>query len=185
MNWNIVYRLNDPNEKYSLFHHLLSRAVDEYFPLKKSKRWSLDKPWLTSELKELIIERQKAFCTYDKSSSQYKDLRIKVKFVIRDVKVKYFNVNIKKLKDGDSSKWWKITKQLIGVSKGSTWFKQLLDDMTLYELWTYWNDKWFLCQLNSWFWSTSCSWQHNRGYHRSSRRISGLGWWLLQWAAVW
>ena len=52
MNWNIVYRLNNPNEKYSLFYHLLSSAIDEYFPLKKSKRSSLDKLWLTSELKD-------------------------------------------------------------------------------------------------------------------------------------
>ena len=54
--------------------------------------------------------------------------------MIRDAKVKYLNANIKNLKDGDSSKWWRRTKQLIGVSKGSTWFKQLLDNMILQEL---------------------------------------------------
>ena len=38
MNWNIVYRLNDPNEKYSLFHHLLSSATEKVFPSKEIQK---------------------------------------------------------------------------------------------------------------------------------------------------
>ena len=56
--------LEGKKSAYSLtssFTNEFNSAVDHKFPSKIIKIHSSDKPWMTSVLKELIIQRQKAF----------------------------------------------------------------------------------------------------------------------------
>ena len=52
--------LSSCSEKLDAFQSLLNYAIDFFFPLRKSKQHTNDKPWITLELRSLIQQRQQA-----------------------------------------------------------------------------------------------------------------------------
>ena len=62
-------------EKLEVFQSLLNYVIDLFFPLRKSKHHPNDKPWITSELGTLILQRQQALY---KDPGSFKLLRNKI-----------------------------------------------------------------------------------------------------------
>lgn len=127
-NWNDVLELEDCEEKYTVFMTTLSNAIKTFFPSKRCKTSSKDKPWVTLKLKILVSRRQSAFCKYGKSSCEYGQLRNMVQREIERCKSVYYRNRINSFKDNNVAKWWKETKRLGGTSNNNEWFHQLLCD---------------------------------------------------------
>lgn len=106
---------------------------------------------MTPSLKVAISKRQKAFCKYGKSSKSYKYWRNKVQHDVKVARSKCYSKSVEKLKNGNSSKWWREVKSLCGFASRSTWSQQLLsdDNPTATHLADSFND--FLVNLTSHF----------------------------------
>lgn len=74
-NWQSVYDEPLVIDKLTIFTNLLSAAVDTYLPLHKITVCSSDKPWITTKIKSLIRNSQKAVPYNGKNSEVYKVYR--------------------------------------------------------------------------------------------------------------
>ena len=108
------------------FATFYAKRVNLLIPLKKTKVTKLDKQWMTSAIKMLIIRRQKDLHEYGKNSESYKLWRNKVQESIKPARAKYYARCVEKLKVSNPSKWWKEIKSLGGISSKSCWYNQLL-----------------------------------------------------------
>lgn len=66
--WTPVYEAEDVDEKVQLFNTTLQTALEVCMPLKRQKTCSLDKPWMTDQIKSAIRKRQKAYNKWGKVS---------------------------------------------------------------------------------------------------------------------
>ena len=98
-------------EKLNAFQSFLNYAIELYFPLRKSKQHPNDKPWITSELRSLIQQRQQAM---DKDPETFRKLRNKVNRLNNRLRSSFFERKVKNFDDVGS--WWKSIKQLSGIS---------------------------------------------------------------------
>ena len=98
-------------EKLNAFQSLLNYAIELFFPLRKSKQHPNDKPWITSELRSLIQQRQQAM---DKDPETFRKLRNKVNRLNNRLRSSFFERKVKNCDDAGS--WWKSIKQLSGIS---------------------------------------------------------------------
>ena len=101
--WSALLKINDVNMKVNYFFQIMWAMIDKYFPLKIVVSTNNDKPWITSKIKTLITERQKAhknknFHTRDQLARKIKLEIKKAKHKYNDSKIKGFsNPNIKEL----------------------------------------------------------------------------------------
>ena len=58
----------------------------------------------------------------------FKFWRIKVQLDVKTVCKKYYSNSVKKLKDVNTSRWWKEVKPLVGLTTKDTWYHQLFWD---------------------------------------------------------
>ena len=58
--WSAILNISEVQVKFDLLHSCLMKAVDTFFLSRKVKISATDKPWITSSLKLLIAQCQKA-----------------------------------------------------------------------------------------------------------------------------
>ena len=102
------------------------KAVDTFFPSRKVKISATDKPWITSSLKLLIAQRQKALAKWGKTSDNYKQLRNRVQEACSKCKKRFYENKVSGLQDSNISRWWKDIKELGGLSCPGDWSSQLI-----------------------------------------------------------
>ena len=78
-----------------MFYNMLDDAINECFPAKKSQLHVNDKPWLTDRIKNLILERQKAYNS--NNQTLWRKLRNQVQQEIKRAKVSYHANRIRNL----------------------------------------------------------------------------------------
>ena len=144
--WLEVFETSDSALKFQKFIETMLLMVDSFFPIKLTRIWQSDKPWMTSSLKIAIRKRQNALHKHGKSSQVYKFWRGKVQ---RDVKV--YSHSVIQLKNTSPSRWWREIKTLGGLSSQDCWYHQLLSEVnpTCSELAETYNN--FLVGLTSHF----------------------------------
>ena len=76
--WPTILNIFEVQSKFDSLHSCLMKAVNAFFPIRKAKISATDKPWITSSLKCLIAQRQKALAKWGKTSDNYKRLRNRV-----------------------------------------------------------------------------------------------------------
>ncbi len=73
LNWidwpQIILSTNDCDQLSNTFQNIVLTGVNILMPMTRSKKCPADAPWITNQLKILIIERQKEFSTYGPDSS--------------------------------------------------------------------------------------------------------------------
>ena len=104
------------NEKLEYFTQVIHDKIEYYFLKRTAKFHVKDKPFVTGNIKNLIITRDRAFRNIDKE--RYRFLRYKVTEEIRKEKRIYYNKKIKPLRNNDSKSWWNAVKKL-AYSKNS------------------------------------------------------------------
>ena len=106
---------------------------------------------VTQSLKSSINKRQKLLHKYGKNSETYKYWRNKVQRDVKSAREKYYMNAVEKLKNTNSSRWWKEVKSLGGLKSNGSWAHQLLSDVnpTFQDLAESYNQ--FHCGLTSHF----------------------------------
>ena len=128
--WSEILSTVNVSEKFDKFHTTLSSAVIYFLPYKRVKVSGSDKPWITANLKMLIIKRQKALRVYGNNSDLFKHLRNKVQSAVRQCKKSFYRSKVEALKESNISRWWKEIKGLTGGNKNTEWFHQMLNENT-------------------------------------------------------
>ena len=86
-----------------------------FFPIKRVKTHSTDKPWITHKIKSLITKRQKAFAA--DSKSKWRKLRNKCKREIDKAKISFYANRTRKLQATDPRRWYQSIKLMLNDTK--------------------------------------------------------------------
>ena len=111
----------DPDANMINLTRIITDLIDEFAPLKHFKpRQKNDKPWLTSDLKLLIKEKNKIHKKYLlkplKFGSQYRNIRNRVNNCIKTKKKQYYQ-NLLLDCFNNSKKTWNVLNELLGRKK--------------------------------------------------------------------
>ena len=88
-------------------------------PVKRVRINTNDAPWMTSELKSLILKRQRAFHEHGTESVQFKFYRNTVNRKHKCCKATFYETKIDQMKESDPKSWWKEVKRLSGARQSS------------------------------------------------------------------
>ena len=114
--WNRVSMLNNPNEMWNFWKHLLMSVIDKHAPLKTKRIRNKRSPWITNELLREIYKRdflkKKAASTNDPLIwKEFKGARNKVNNSIKKAKRKYFSEKLDTSKC-NPRKTWRLINEL-------------------------------------------------------------------------
>ena len=88
---NVLSRISDVNLKIAYFFSIIWIMIDIFFPSMKIVITENDKKWITSEIKHLIAERQKAYMSGNFDLAKH--LAKKIKQEIKKAKINYNTYN--------------------------------------------------------------------------------------------
>ena len=120
--WQSVLDENNTQLAYSIFHETVSSTYNTCFPLKKiSKKYYINKPWLTSALKESIKIKNKLFVSTKRHGNDnmipfYKRYRNKLNQLLRSAERKHYHDLLNEHKS-NIRKSWQIIKSIINKRK--------------------------------------------------------------------
>ena len=80
------------------------------------KSYSLDKPWVSAEIKQAIVQRQKIWKLFGPQSPEFRSLRNKINRLVKKTKKRYLNDKIKQCGNLNSRQWWKEVRSLAGMN---------------------------------------------------------------------
>ena len=109
---------------------LVNTGLNIVMPIKYSKLYVNDPPWVTPEFKSLIKRRQEAFTSGDKTVfNQYRNTVNRQRKILRR---RYFESKVNHLKKSKPSQWWSSVKRIAGMSPacGS---EELLSKLTAFR----------------------------------------------------
>ena len=101
--------------KTSTFYETLQGAIDKFFPTKITSNHVADKPWITANLKSLILKRQKAFASGKMCLWGF--LRNKSSRLIKNAKQIFYDTSVGKLKKLNPRQWHQQIRKLTGYGK--------------------------------------------------------------------
>jgi hypothetical protein len=112
VDWRPLFTMDTSDERLVYLETKISSLLNQHMPLRPSKKCPSDRPWVTVQFKDLLIERHKAF----KSGNTilYKQLRNKANRMNRSLRSAFYQSKVEELKCTNSKKWWNGVKQLTG-----------------------------------------------------------------------
>ena len=114
--WDEVFLDKSVDKQVELFHKWLSCNLDKYFPEKVTKISTLDKQWMSPQLKQLHRSMQREFCKHRKSE-KYKKFKSKFKKLKRKSAKTFYSDFILNLKKTDPGKWYLMAKKIGAVNE--------------------------------------------------------------------
>ncbi|KAI8482474.1 hypothetical protein Bbelb_397940 [Branchiostoma belcheri] len=108
-----VFDAPNPQRKVAVLSSLLEEMLDRTVPKKKSRVTKNDKPWMSNNIKQHIVERQDAFRSGN--IALYAKLRSTVAKLIKNAKRWYYQNEVDQLKHSSSGQWFRSVKNLIGM----------------------------------------------------------------------
>lgn len=110
VDWSKLYLCRNVNKAWGIFKDLFLSTLDEVAPIREIKVKKKTEPWITSEILELISERDQYFSIFKRSGcdqdySNYCKLRNKVQRMINSVKSCYFENKIEENKNNPKKLW--------------------------------------------------------------------------------
>jgi hypothetical protein len=117
---NLVYSVDDEDEKLEIFNNLLKSSIDRHAPLRKVKITRPPAPWLnTGDIRQLQAERNKlrhlAHETMEDSTWQaFREIRNKIKTKIKQVKRSFYRKALSSRKPKDL---WHTIYRILHPSK--------------------------------------------------------------------
>ena len=112
--WENVLGNEDINEKVENFHSYITKTLDKHLPEKSVIMSSLDKPWLTPDMKRLLRKIQKERLRKGKSP-MFKTMWAQFRRMKRSKIRTNTETVVEGLKEATPGKWHKLMKQLGGV----------------------------------------------------------------------
>ena len=114
-NWDEVFSAADANTKVANFHNTLIQRLNLYFPQKAMKVSTLDKKFMTPELKQLQRRTQREFYKHRKST-KWKGLKKKFKKLKKHTARTFYDNFVNDLKFTNPSKWYEMAKKIGAVN---------------------------------------------------------------------
>ena len=109
---NILSSLRSSDDKLTTFTEIINYGLNTIMPERSIKVNPNDRPWMTSHLKRLILQRQKAFALGN--NFMFKLLRNKVNRERKRCRKVYYKKKVGNLLDSKPKDWWREVKQLSG-----------------------------------------------------------------------
>ena len=128
--WEYVYFFaDDPNAMWEIWKRIFLEVLDKHAPLQHKKLRSKKVPWITNNIKKLIIQRdklkRKAILTnLENDWSNYKTSRNEVNIKLRNAKSNYYSTKIAGQKF-DPKRAWKSINNLLGKQSKPTLVNEL------------------------------------------------------------
>jgi len=116
--WTEVISTDSADSKTAALYNTLCAALDKYFPQKRTKVHTNDKPWITTAIKALIRKRQTAY--RHGQSHLYKFLRNRITRLISTCKKNYYTDYIEQLKKTKTAQWHKTIRRMANWSRPSS-----------------------------------------------------------------
>ena len=113
--WEEVFETLDVDSKVENFHNTILEKLNTFFPVKTTTISSLDKKWMSPELKQMQRRTQREFFKRRKSK-KWKKLKKKFKILKRKTIQKFYKNFVEDLKQTDPSKWYGMTKRIGAVN---------------------------------------------------------------------
>ena len=101
--------------KLSQLTEVISYGLDTIMPVRSIKIHETDRPWVSTQLKQLITRRQKAFASGNQPL--FKILKNKVNRERKHCRKVYYENKVKDLQDCKPRYWWREGKKLCGSTK--------------------------------------------------------------------
>ena len=114
-NWSTMYIMNDCDQMLDYFNWTIYNLLNEFLPLRISRRYSTEKPWVSDSFRRLIRQRQYAWQQQD--MVKYRRLRNLVQRTAKELHRNYYNKCVSSLRVAGSRHWWKAVKHITGQSQ--------------------------------------------------------------------
>ena len=117
--FNLVYSVDDPNEKLDMFNTLLKSCIDQHAPLRRTKITRPPAPWLNKvEIREMQKERNKLRYLAHQTSSpsvwdKFREVRNKIRTKIKKVKREFLQ---KALSSKKPKELWNTIHRILNPS---------------------------------------------------------------------
>ena len=110
-NWEEVFNETDIDKKVEMFHQTLRKHLDLTFPEKTVKLSTLDRKWMTPQLKKLIRKIKREFYM-NRKSPKWRSLKSKFKKLKRNTIKQFYSDFVTELKVSNPGKWYSMAKRL-------------------------------------------------------------------------
>ena len=115
-----------------IFQEIIKIGCDLLMPVKKITKNTADAPWMTQNLKSLILKRQRVFTKYGGNSSIFKFFRNAVNRDRKVCKSRYYESRVQAQMKGKNPKgWWREVKRLSGMQSHT---RDLLSQLNVPEI---------------------------------------------------
>ena len=114
--WAEIFLNKSVDEQVELFHGWLMENLNHFFPEKVTKFSSLDKHWMSPELKQLHRSIQREFHRHGKSE-KHRRLKSKFKKLKKKNLRNFYSDFVTDLKKSNPGKWYKLAKKIGAVGK--------------------------------------------------------------------
>ena len=127
---NVYFFAEDPNTKWEIWKKLFLEVLDKHAPLQQKKIRAKRIPWITSPIKELIINtrgklKRKAIITnLECDWENYKRIRNRVNIELKNAKKEYYSTRIAD-EGNNPKKAWKTINNLLGRKNKQTVVNEL------------------------------------------------------------
>ncbi|XP_068704712.1 uncharacterized protein [Montipora foliosa] len=113
IDWSVLFSSSSYcQEMLNILNKVIHIGLDILMPIKRVRVNTRDAPWMTDNLKSLIIKRQKAFHEHGGESPQYKFYRNTVNRERKSVKASFYQLKVEHMKEENPKVWWKEVKRL-------------------------------------------------------------------------
>ncbi|KAI8484066.1 hypothetical protein Bbelb_381840 [Branchiostoma belcheri] len=113
--WEEVYAEQTCESKTAKFYQTLQKYIETHFPIRRVKMHPTDKPWVTPELKSLILKRQEAFS--QGKTCLWKQLRNKINREVKRARKSHYCNRVEKLKKENPGKWYQEIKTILNMQQ--------------------------------------------------------------------
>ena len=111
VNWENVFRCSNVNDAWDSFKTMFLEVIDNIAPVKEIRVKGRTEPWMTSDILEMIYERDQILTLANKNKSiielrkHFNVVRNKVSDKIREAKANYFSNKVEENKNDPKSLW--------------------------------------------------------------------------------
>lgn len=122
--WSSVLLCENVHNAWNSFKHIFTSAIESVAPLKQVRIKQRTEPWISSEILQHIVNRDKAYNIFKQHKSEenlkaFREIRTKTQILISKAKKNYFKTTIEENKH-DSKNIWKNLKILGMPTKKSS-----------------------------------------------------------------
>jgi hypothetical protein len=126
--WEALYKMDTCEEQFTLFSETINDLLDTYLPMKTVKVQPSDKPWVTTQYKDLIQQRQHALLSG--KLEEYKYLRNRINRMSKYLRSAFYHEKVTDLKDTNCKRWWSNVNLLMGRKSKPNAMKNLANQLT-------------------------------------------------------